>query len=182
MNLIAEQIESVVQTERSAWPAGGRSGRGLQYSCHRSSFGERGFTLVELIVIITVISALAVVALPRLQDKGLKERAFHDQTLAALRYAQKAAVAQRRTVCVTAGASSISLTIASAAGSGSCNTNLAGPSGGSPYTVSAPSGVSFTSSSSFNFNALGQASASATFQVSGASESITVEQETGYVH
>lgn len=71
-----------------------------------------GFTLLELIVIIGIIGILAVVALPRLQqDEGFKQRAFHDQTLAALRYAQKAAIAQRRTVCVTAGASGLTLSI-----------------------------------------------------------------------
>jgi len=142
-----------------------------------------GFTLVELIVVIVIIAILAVVALPRLQDQGFKERGFHDETLAALRYAQKAAVAQRRTVCVTASASSIALTIADTAGSPTCNTNLAGPSGGSPFTVSAPSGVTYSTFASFTFSSLGQPSGGAqTFQVSGMADSITVEAETGYVH
>ena len=142
-----------------------------------------GFTLVELIVIIAVVGILAVVALPRLQDQEFKQRAFHDETLAALRYAQKAAVAQRRTVCVSASASSITLTIADTAGNTTCNTNLAGPSGGSPYTVTAPSGVSYSAFASFTFSSLGQPSGGAkTFQVSGVADSITVEAETGYVH
>jgi prepilin-type N-terminal cleavage/methylation domain len=141
-----------------------------------------GFTLLELIVIIAIVGILAVVALPRLQDEGFKQRAFHDQTLAALRYAQKAAVAQRRTVCVTANASSIALTIASAAGSAVCDTNLAGPGGGSPFTVSAPSGVNYSAFASFTFGSLGQPSAAQNFQVSGMPTSITVEAETGYVH
>lgn len=143
----------------------------------------RGFTLIELIVVIAIIAIVAVVALPRLQDQGFKERGFHDETLAVLRYAQKAAVAQRRTVCVAASASSIALTIAGAAGDTTCNTNLAGPSGGSPYTVTAPSGVSYSAFASFTFSSLGQPSGGAkTFQVSGVADSITVEAETGYVH
>lgn len=141
-----------------------------------------GFTLLELIVIIAIIGILAVVALPRLQDQEFKQRAFHDETLAALRYAHKAAVAQRRTVCVTANASSITLTIADTVGNTTCNTNLAGPSGGSPFTVTAPSGVSYSAASTFYFTSLGQPSAAQTFQVSGVADSITVEAETGYVH
>lgn len=141
-----------------------------------------GFTLLELIVIIAIVGILAVVALPRLQDEGFKQRAFHDETLAALRYAQKAAIAQRRTVCVTANASGLALTIANTAGSNVCNTNLAGPSGGSPFTVTAPSGVNYASASTFHFTSLGQPSAAQTFQVSGVADSITVEAETGYVH
>ena len=141
-----------------------------------------GFTLLELIVIIGIIGILAVVALPRLQDQEFKQRAFHDQTLATLRYAHKAAIAQRRTVCVTAGANSLALTIASAANSAVCDTNLAGPGGGSPFTVTASSGVSYSAASSFSFGSLGQPSAAQTFQVSGVADSITVEAETGYVH
>lgn len=142
-----------------------------------------GFTLLELIVIIAIIGILAVVALPRLQqDEGFKQRALHDETLAALRYAQKAAIAQRRTVCVTASASGLALTIASTAGAATCNTNLASPGGGSPFTVSAPSGVSYSAAASFSFNSLGQPSAAQTFQVNGLADSITVEAGTGYVH
>ena len=141
-----------------------------------------GFTIAELVAVILIIGILAVAAIPRLIDRGTFDRAgFNDQTLATLRYAQKAAIAQRRTVCATFTTSSVTLTLASAVGSSSCNMPLAGPTGSS--TVTAQSGIAYTAApSNFSFNAAGQASLGQTLQVSGQTATITVEQETGYVH
>lgn len=145
---------------------------------------ECGFTLPELIIVIAIIGILAVVAIPRLQTKEFDERGFRDETLAALRYAQKAAIAQRRNVCAAFTAGSVSLSIASAAGDASpCNTPLASPSGATPYTITAATGVSFAATpTDFSFSALGRPSTGQTIQVSGIPDTITVETETGYVH
>ena len=143
-----------------------------------------GFTLIELVVVLIIIGVLAVAAIPRLLDsRTFDSRGFNDQTLAALRYAHKAAIAQRRTVCVSFSVSSVTLTMASVAGSSTCDTNLAGPAGDSPFQITASPGVAFTASpSNFRFNGAGQASLGQTLQVSGVSNTITVEQDTGYVH
>ena len=148
-----------------------------------------GFTLIELIMVIVLLGVLAVFAGPRmLRSSDFYARGFHDETLAYLRYAQKTAIAQRRTVCVTFGASSVTLAIASTAAVSNCSTagTLLGPKGENP----ARSGVSYVSTpTGFNFDGLGQPLTTAgaqqptqTFQVSGASQTITVETATGYVH
>lgn len=145
----------------------------------------KGFTLIELIVVMTMIGVLAVAAIPRFFDRQtFDSRGFHDATLAALRYAQKAAIAQRRTVCVNFSPTTVTLTMASLADTSNCNIDLAGPNGARPFEVKAPSAMSsFTGTPDpFQFNALGQASSGQTIRVNGASDKIIVERDTGYVH
>ncbi len=142
-----------------------------------------GFTLVELIVVLVLTGILSVAVAPRFFDQNaFKNRGFYDETLSALRYAQKAAIAQRRSVCASFTSSSLTLTIASAPDSATCNTPLASPAGGSPFTVTAKStGTYATVPAAFYFDALGQASQGQTISVNGVGN-IVIEQETGYVH
>lgn len=156
----------------------------------------RGFTLVELVMVIVLVGVLAVFVGPHLFSTGdFYSRGFHDKTLAYLRYAQKTAIAQRRTVCVTFSSNTVNLAIAAAAGTNVCAVILPGPSGAGGAAreaeLAGKSGVTFNGTpGAFNFDGLGQPISTTTgallntqsIQVVGASRGITVEAVTGFVH
>ena len=141
---------------------------------------QRGFTLTELITVMVILGILAAVAAPRFFDRNIFDsRGFYDQVISTLRYAQKAAIAQRRFVCVAFTANSVTLTTGAMA---ACGSNLTGPNGTAPYSVSS-SNASFTATpAAFSFDALGRPSAAQSITVSGYATPILIEAETGYVH
>ncbi len=86
--------------------------------------------MVELVVIIVILGVMSIFIMPKLNlASGLRDESWRDQTVAGLRYARQTAVSHRRLVCVTVGASSISMQIASANPATSCTTDLEGPDG-----------------------------------------------------
>ncbi len=153
----------------------------------------QGFTLVELIMILLLAAILAVAVSGRFTGRELDDRGFHDGTLAYLRFAQKSAIAQRRTVCVTFGANTVALRMVSTVASYDCTTAttaLRGPRGEPSALLLASTGVSYVAvPADFSFDSLGRPVSSTgvplgaqSFQVSGSGLIITVESGTGYVH
>jgi len=131
-----------------------------------------------------IVGIIAVVAAPRLLGTSVfQSRGFADQLQAALRYAQKEAIAQHRNVCVSISSGAISLKIASLDGAASpCDKTLALP-GQTTNTISAPSAsITLSPAASFNFDALGSTPSQQIITVSGATNNIVVEAQTGYVH
>jgi prepilin-type N-terminal cleavage/methylation domain-containing protein len=152
---------------------------------------QRGFTMLELITVLVIAGVLAVVALPKLQGAmSFQDDAWHDSLTAALRYAQKTAVARRRLVCADVAATSVTLTMAPAYGATSCSTGVPGPSGGATFATSnnsnsatavSPGGtLYFQPNGRVTSDGAGTTAATRSITLSGAT-TITVNGETGYV-
>jgi len=91
------------------------------HDCKTRRTRAAGFTLIELIVVLTLAGVLAAVAGPRFFERGVfDERGYYDQLASALRYAQKLAVASGCPVRATVTATGYTLGQQTAAG-GHCD-------------------------------------------------------------
>lgn len=156
---------------------------------------QAGFTLAELVAVMVVMGILAVFAVPRMLDLNqFSARGTRDFVGAALRYAQKSAIAMRRNVCVNVGATQLTLTHATAAGANQpCSANeLPNPGNGHAYSDSSnalPSGAQVSTPTSLIFDAQGRPlsapgtprTTALTISVTGNATPLTIEPETGVV-
>jgi MSHA pilin protein MshC len=137
-----------------------------------------GFTLVELVAVIVLLGVLSAVIAPKLTRSGVDGRNFVDRSFNSIRFAQKLAIAQRRTTYVCIGASSLAVGFSTG-----CAAPASDPGGGT---------ISFTSTAvsmtplEFSFDAQGRVAAQhdIVINVPDTSDSYTlrVEANTGYVH
>ncbi|WP_155875022.1 prepilin-type N-terminal cleavage/methylation domain-containing protein [Desulfuromonas sp. AOP6] len=117
-----------------------------------------GFTLVELIVIIVILGTISALAAPRFFDlRVFQQRGFFDETVSAVRYAQKLAVGSGCDVQVTLGSAGYSLRQRN-----NCDTISAfalavpHPSKSGAFAAAPPAGVSLAAAT-IVFTPLGQA-------------------------
>jgi len=152
-----------------------------------------GFTLPELIAVMLLAAVLAAVAVPRFVERsGYAARGAADFVAASLRYAQKSAIAMRRNVCVTVGATRLAVTYANAAGSAEpCAGAIADPATGAPFDGrDYDGGATVATPASLAFDALGRPhavpgtplAAPLAITVNGHAIPIVLEPETGFVH
>jgi MSHA pilin protein MshC len=149
---------------------------------------NRGFTLVELVVILVLAGTLAAVALPRFFDAtAFHSRGFFDEVVNAARYGQKLAVASGCDVelRVTPAGYALQQRVDSCTG-GAFIRDVPKPSGSGPFACAPPSGVVLSVSDSSGavsvvFDSLGRASPDGvTVSVDG--RSFTIVGESGYVN
>ena len=145
-----------------------------------------GFTLVELIIVITLLGVLSFAAASRLSDRDeVNAHGLSEELANTLRFAQKAAVAQRRNinVLIDAAGGRVRVCLDSA---DPCLQPILSPSGGA-LLVLAPNGIALTSTTAqFSFDALGRPSAASGVSITAAASdgtqfAVRVEAESGYV-
>lgn len=158
---------------------------------HDRQLNLKGFTLIELVMVMILVGILAVAIIPRFANKSAFDaKGFFDQSINMVRYAQKVAIAQRRDVFVNVSANTICLTyVADAACSSTVVANqVINPADQVWFKKDATSfkqaGGAFGASVSFSFNALGKPSAGTSISLTADSvtQTIKVEADTGYVH
>lgn len=158
--------------------------------------------MVELVVTIVVAGIIAAVAIPRFADQqGFQSRAFFEQVQEAIKFSQKAAIAQRKQVFVTIATTSVQACYVAACGAAG-SLVVIDPTTGAALSLAAQndSGVAFQAvtlipAMTFAFDGLGRPrnaggallTAATTIGVNSSAggdinRNIVIEPETGYVH
>lgn len=169
---------------------------------------SRGFTLVELVIVIVLLGILGGVAAPRFFDrKGFDASAYAEQLKAMLRYGQKSAIAQGRNVYIRVNSGGVTLaydggfsSYLRAPGGGNSGSSTTTTLCGSDTTLACegvPPGLTLSGALNFYFDANGKpflttnipptltstfATRTFTLTGDGGSRSVVVAAETGYVY
>lgn len=148
----------------------------------------RGFTLIELIIVLVMLGAFSLYAAPKFFDQGgFNEYAFHKELITAIRYAQKTAVATGCDIRVIVDSGTDGYALYYQPGGytdcGATENPVPHPlqSGNFARAASAQEAVDVTSGLDIVFDPLGGTPSGGTVTFSSG-RSLAVEAETGYVH
>jgi MSHA pilin protein MshC len=134
----------------------------------------QGFTLVELVVVLVLMGVLGAYIAPRFSIAGLQQAGYTQQALAALRYAQKAAVAGNCAVSFTLNSTS-QCTVTKTGCGGAAVLNP-----GSGQANWCHQGVATAvAGGPVSFDSIGRVTADVTLTLSG--QTVTVHANTGFV-
>jgi prepilin-type N-terminal cleavage/methylation domain-containing protein len=137
------------------------------FDIRHSIFGSKGFTLIELIIVIILAGILVAAVAVRisLSPSQIASVTAVDQAVADIQYVQMRALASRT-------ASSIAFT------SGSANYTISGATG---ETKTLPGGTAAGTTVTFTFNSLGELTGGSNLTLSLGGKTITVYRITGKV-
>lgn len=145
----------------------------------RLNLRPTGFTLIELSLTIAIAGILAAFAMATINTRSFDSEGFANGSAAMVRYAQKLAINQHRTVAVCVSGNAVALHYTSCGGSA-----VHEPPGTGAFSLSAPSGGVTIDDVNVSFSPLGRPNASATLNIridGVVVKTITVQEETGYV-
>ncbi|MDD2759885.1 MAG: prepilin-type N-terminal cleavage/methylation domain-containing protein [Methylomonas sp.] len=149
---------------------------------------QRGFTLVELVMTLVILGILSATAMPRFFDfSAFRQRAFFDDTLAAVRYAQKLAVATGCNVQFSIAADRFRLMRPGATDRSQCAStaaadftlDVARPGSGEAVYQGSQTGIAVDSATVY-FTAKGLASAD--LDIAVGDRRISIVKDTGFVY
>jgi MSHA pilin protein MshC len=144
-----------------------------------------GYTLIELVTVITLIAILAAVAGPRFFDTAVfRARGYADELAGAIRYSQKIAIATGCSVLFSATTSGYQATQQTASGNHCDSTATSWPtivvnSDGQQVLGTVPSGVT-TAAFSLTFGADGLLSSGGGVSIAVGSRQLVISQVSGY--
>jgi len=140
-----------------------------------------GVSVLELLLVVVLVGILAAFIAPRLQSSRTAALGFHQETLAALRYAHKVAIASGCAVEVQVNVDGVAL--ARAGAPSGCGTDpVLHPAENEPFTTTAPEGVALAGTT-FVYDAIGSPSIAQDLVITGPggrTRTIRVSGETGF--